>query len=122
MHDPDIQERVEREVRDVGRGREGWIAAVPEVEEDVAEGRGDQRGADEEPGRALGADESRARKTAERGEQLETFVQPGLVQPRPAGREVPDVGERESGQAGDENRLPEPGHRRGPQLGRSFHT
>ena len=78
-HDPDIQERVEREVRDVGRGREGWIAAVPEVEEDVAEGRGDQRGADEEPGRALGADESRARKTAERGEQLETFVQPGLV-------------------------------------------
>ena len=119
--DPDVEQRVEEEIRDVGGRGERRIAAVPEVEEDVADRRGEQRAADEEPGGALGAHENGAREAAECCEQLESLVDPGLVQTRPTRRVMAEVGDREHGDADDEDRLPGPENRRGTKVSRSFH-
>ena len=120
--DPDVEQRVKGQVGDVGDRREGRIAAVPEVVEDVAAGRREQSGADEEPGGALGADEAGARQAAESGNQLEPFVEPRLVQARPTAGVMGDVVKPEHDQARDEGRPPEPEHGGRTEKGRSFHS
>ena len=119
--DPDVEERVEGEIRDIRRGRERRTAAVPEVEEDVADRGGEQAGPDETPRGALGAHEDRAGQDAEGCEELDPLVEPRLAEARPARRETSDIGHGKRGDAGDENRLPDPQGRGGAEVGRSFH-
>src|SRR5205085_3549717 len=93
----------------------------PEVVVELLERGGKKSIADKEPHRTLSAHKLSACEAAERSEDLQPFVEPRLVQPRPAGRQVTDVMEPEQDQTHDENRLPEPQNRMGTEVSRSFH-
>src|SRR5690242_6417780 len=119
--DPDVEKRIEGEVSDVGGGRERRTAAEPEVVEDVAERGGKEPGPDEEPRRALNANQSRAREAAERCKELQPLVEPRLVQARAADRQMTEVVKAKQNQARGEDRLPEPENRMGTEMCRTYH-